>query len=799
MSNRINFDFSDSDSDSEAEDHLSPTRRKFVGLNNLTVHEKFNKNKLNHILKHKDQYIPNIRPDVFDPFKKPSEYLMMSTDGVFKTSYHKASIDNMGRLFASGGLSLQNFCREVRHTIASDYYDDIDMANAHPVILQYLCVKHDIDHQHLQKYIYDRESVISDLISENTAETQESIKKCVLSVINGGSESFNKIKIKTKWLKQFKREMDNTKADLKEVYAGFFEKVKEFGDPKNPEDTALNILFCDFENKALCHLCEFLDSEGVLGEHFVLCFDGIMVKKIKGSLVAETLIRNASQYISDKMGFKIQLKIKPMDQGFDLPDVIEEFNEVVGITASDPFTWLDFDERYRGKIFDSIEDCISSTLYDLRRVFARIEGGRGFIIKKTDCDEKIHDLINGRDKHTDLYFKYKTKSKKKTTIKELSFDQYSKYGASKMKRYSRLDFAPGCLNDKIFNLFTGYKAQRLDDYNPKKFKKIFEHIKNIICDGDETKLKYFMSWLAHVLERPGERTGVVVFLHSEEQGTGKNSLFQFLANHVIGNNYTREIIGLQPLLEKHNTVLMGRKLLVVNEARDTGNTFSANFDKLKSLITDSTVFIDPKGKDGFDMKNNLEIVVSSQHFNSIKVEETDRRYFCMTVADTKMGDTQYFKKLYKSFSDEAGDHFLTYAVKEFGGSRVDKPIMTPLKKRMIDISLPSPYRFLKSKPWETKYLHDSDSDADSDSDSDMDETDPMYFHTDIICQTPKGEPTPKIVSCDELYSMYEAWCQDQREPNTYKMKAFEMKVERRLRKVRVIIKRKVNYNLTLLD
>jgi len=783
VTNKIDFDFSDSDSEVEEQQVGQPFSGKkntWVGTLTLCAYEKFNKDKLNFILKNKYKYLPLLQDeneqsvDDYNPFKKPSEYLMLSRDGIFKATYRKSSnaVDNMGRLFASEGLSLQNFSREIRHTIASDYYDDIDMVNAHPVFLRHLCVKHDIEHPYLQQYIEDRDKVIADLIKENPETTRDKIKKCILSIINGGDKDYKEIENKTKWLKKFKREMENIKTDLEDAYSTFFKKVAvvcEKNGKTRAQDSALNILFCDIENKALMYLCEFLENEGVLGNHFVLCFDGIMIQKdISPENNRTALVDNAKKYISEKMGFEIQLKIKPMTEGFDLPDDIEPFNEVIGITASDPYTWLDFDEQYRGALFESIDDCICSTLYDLRRVFARVEGGTGFIIKKTNCDDKIHELISAKEKHTDLYFRYQHQGEKgKITIKELKFDQYSKYGAKKMKQYSTIDFAPGSTDGRIFNLFTGYKAQLLESYNPKKFKRIFKHVKEVVCNGDEAKLKYFMTWLAHVLERPGDRTGVVVFLHSEEQGTGKNTVFDFLANHVIGNNYTREVIGLQPLLEKHNTVLMGRKFLVVNEARDTGNTFSANFDKLKSLITDSTVFIDPKGKDGITIKNHLEIVVSSQHYNSIKIEETDRRYFCMTVNDLRLNDKAYFDKLYKSFTDEAGDHFFTYVIKEFGGKRVGKPPMTPLKQNMIEISLPSPYRFLKSKPWN-------------------------------ILENDGATPQSLKVNPTQLYDMYEEWCKKQREPNIYKLKAFEMKVAKRLSKVKVVENRKIKYDLSFL-
>jgi parallel beta-helix repeat protein len=45
----------------------------------------------------------------------------------------------MGRMFAKGALSLQSFPRAIRATLAHSFYYDIDMVNAHPVILSHLC------------------------------------------------------------------------------------------------------------------------------------------------------------------------------------------------------------------------------------------------------------------------------------------------------------------------------------------------------------------------------------------------------------------------------------------------------------------------------------------------------------------------------------------------------------------------------------------------------------------------------------------------------------------------------------
>ena len=50
-----------------------------------------------------------------------------------KVSYKQN--DSSGRLWAVGALSLQNVTREIRHTIANDFYIDVDIVNCHPTLI----------------------------------------------------------------------------------------------------------------------------------------------------------------------------------------------------------------------------------------------------------------------------------------------------------------------------------------------------------------------------------------------------------------------------------------------------------------------------------------------------------------------------------------------------------------------------------------------------------------------------------------------------------------------------------------
>ena len=59
---------------------------------------------------------------------------------IIKVNYKQVH-KNIGRYFAEGSLSLQSLPREIRHTIAKEFYYDIDIINAHPEILYQYCNK----------------------------------------------------------------------------------------------------------------------------------------------------------------------------------------------------------------------------------------------------------------------------------------------------------------------------------------------------------------------------------------------------------------------------------------------------------------------------------------------------------------------------------------------------------------------------------------------------------------------------------------------------------------------------------
>jgi putative DNA primase/helicase len=186
----------------------------------------------------------------------------------------------------------------------------------------------------------------------------------------------------------------------------------------------------------------------------------------------------------------------------------------------------------------------------------------------------------------------------------------------------------------------------------------------------------------------------------------------------------------EDLLKQFNKKIQGKRLIVVNETSSTKEKFMSGFDKMKSFITDDIINIEPKGRESYDIDNILNFIIETNHKDSLYLESSDRRYFCMEVSDKFIQNMDYFENLRKkSFNDECVNNFYTYMLNYDESKLVEirKPPLNELKKEIINISKSSSLRFLD-------YIKDS-------------------------CE----EVSENKIQAAEFYAMYKNWCQENNE------------------------------------
>jgi hypothetical protein len=647
---------------------------------NITMEfsEKFNPDILAYILQNKELIRSKLPPcdKGYDPFLKPETMLSRAPEGIYKTKYIQIS---EGRFFAKGGLSQQSFCRDIRIAIADNHYIDLDMVNAHPVIMKKICETSGIDCKYLDKYIRKREKFINELLMENPESTREVIKQTFLSVLNGGITDYKKVSVKTHFLSSFKKEMESTLTKLCDLNKNEFDahlakkrKTKKIS--YSQKGSFVNCMLCKIENEILQKIITFCGIKQ--NDDIVLCFDGLQIPKDNLTQSLEDI----EAHISSTMEIDIKLKIKPMVSIFNIPENLPKFNpdtfewsikhhKKVKHDVNDEWVYSDYRLFINSYMLEDGEDVLGN--FELFKeyfnaTFCKVDNaGNTIWFSQSKDDGHIKWNVLGGLPFRDAIssFKVVTTAKGKTikTPISLMIDEIDDYTI-----YSRVDFIP-FLNDAdkpqdVLNLFTGYKFEQLkepveNDYWAPLEKLLF-HLKDVICDGDERVYNYVKNWLAHLIQKPMDKSGVPCILNISDQGSGKNIFWDFIGE-VIGGRYTTIINDLEVLTNKFNTDLENKLMTFLNEIQNYGGNFKSN-DKLKSIISDVKQRIEPKGKDAYTINSLSRFVMASNNAWPVCIPNGDRRFVVLRVSDKMKGNTQYFNELVATQTQETAKIFFQY-------------------------------------------------------------------------------------------------------------------------------------------
>lgn len=119
-----------------------------------------------------------------------SKYLKKIEDGYVSVKYfYSPNYGSFGRIYAEGGVSLQTFKRNIRHTLARDHYYDVDMVNSQPTLISQYCEKNNIECTLLTDYVQRRDVWLKNIMNTHNID-REAAKLIVLKICNLGNYSF---------------------------------------------------------------------------------------------------------------------------------------------------------------------------------------------------------------------------------------------------------------------------------------------------------------------------------------------------------------------------------------------------------------------------------------------------------------------------------------------------------------------------------------------------------------------------------------------------------------------------------
>jgi putative DNA primase/helicase len=212
-----------------------------------------------------------------------------------------------------------------------------------------------------------------------------------------------------------------------------------------------------------------------------------------------------------------------------------------------------------------------------------------------------------------------------------------------------------------------------------------------LCSGEGNAVDlsaWFIKWLAYPLQHPGAKMQTTAVFYGP-QGAGKDLMGD--AIKAMYGKYGGKIN--QRALETQFNEFLSKKLFIIANEVASGSDQYEMKNALKTFISDTEIWINPKGVAAYFEANHVNIMFFSNERKPVVLEEDDRRHLVVWTPPPR--DVDYYWKVAQQVKNggvEALYHYLlSIDLGDF--NEHSKPPMTIAKQELIDLSKGPALRF----------------------------------------------------------------------------------------------------------
>jgi len=139
---------------------------------------------------------------------------------------------------------------------------------------------------------------------------------------------------------------------------------------------------------------------------------------------------------------------------------------------------------------------------------------------------------------------------------------------------------------------------------------------------DEELSTWILDWLAYPIQHPGEKMNSLLLLFGPS-GTGKD-LFLAPIHRIYGSQNSIKI-STDELKSSFTSLYAQRQLVHADELKRVTDAADYVNQKIKGLVTNETLTVNRKGDPEYKVRNNGNLVITSNYYDCLKLDEDDRR------------------------------------------------------------------------------------------------------------------------------------------------------------------------------
>ena len=588
--------------------------------------EPANVNRLRHIINEWDEYKNDIiEPSTdpkYQPFKQLKEYYKRCLiNNTVVSSYNKGKIsNNVGRWYVNT-YGLQTIPLTCKNALCEGKYIDIDISNCHPVILEAICSNYSIKCPLLSNYNKNRTTVITDLMNTLKCTKQEA-KVAIIACLNGGIK-----KLKISWWNDFIQEFKNIHLLVSKL-KDFSHLAKNVSCNYNINAKITSKVINIYENTILETMFLFLEQKEVIKNKIaVLSFDGIMVEQslYNTETITPVFLTELSNNIYEKVGIKVNFVIKPIINTLVFPDNLNE--DIVEMEDTYDKVKIEFEKNYF-KIKDSANFGYMKSTEELAYF------------------NQSQLISNNNNLKYSKYNKNNDSWEKKDFVPAWIKDE-------QMLTYDRCAYDPTNKIKNIKNLFTGWEVDKIppihDDEVDDKINLIKYHIDNVICDDNGGCPEFLYWWLANIVQQPDKKTCVFIIIKGTA-GAGKSIILEWFGEYILGSKNASKPSSMSSLFQQFSQESTNKVFALIDEINYADIIKDGGADRLKNLITSSTISSELKGQQKIQIPNLLNNSATTNNDVACPVPKDDRRTTVYEINEKYVGDVEYFQRLGKQLN-----------------------------------------------------------------------------------------------------------------------------------------------------
>lgn len=199
--------------------------------------------------------------------------------------------------------------------------------------------------------------------------------------------------------------------------------------------------------------------------------------------------------------------------------------------------------------------------------------------------------------------------------------------------FDSIAYDPRPTGPNVINLWQGPTVKAI----PGSFSTIDDFLLDVVADRDCAVHEYLLNFLAHMLQAPERKPGVMLVLLGG-QGTGKGTFFRLLnaiwGKSAIMTNQIGQVTGtFNNLLERYYVVWLDEALFV-GDRKAT--------DKLKNLITEPYIAVEAKYQTARSVFSCHRFFASANAEHFAHIDADDRRMLYLPMPTRQMGNIAYW-------------------------------------------------------------------------------------------------------------------------------------------------------------